>query len=248
MDPALLTLLGLAVFGAATLQAATGIGYGVIAGPVFLVALNGVEAIQISALHNLVIALVLVPMLKGGVQKPLLAWLTVGSVAGIAAGLVLQSTMNIVALKLIATAMVAFVALTLVADMRRARDLVHHAQPTVAETISVGTLAGVMGGMLAMPGPLAATWMSIRAFDKASVRATILAFFVFAYGANVLAYALASGLGPSTLKLATWLAPALVLGIAAGAGVSRKLSEALFRKVLLGVLTATISMLLLSLF
>ena len=34
------------------------------------------------------------------------------------------------------------------------------------ETASIGTLAGIMGGMLAMPGPLAATWMSLRAFDK----------------------------------------------------------------------------------
>ncbi len=247
MDPALLSLLGLAVFGAAMLQAATGIGYGVIAGPIFLVVLNGTEAIQISAVHNLAIALVLVPGLRQGVQKPVLGWLTVGSIAGIAVGLGLQSAMSVVALKLIAAAMVTFVAFTLVADMRRARGHAPVSPPAVPEIISVGTVAGIMGGMLAMPGPLAATWMSIRAFDKAAVRATILAFFVFAYGANVLTYALVSGFAGTTLKLAAWLAPALALGVAAGAGVSGRLSEALFRKVLLGVLTATTAMLLLSL-
>lgn len=247
MDPALLSLLGLAVFGAAMLQAATGIGYGVIAGPIFLVALNGAEAIQISALHNLAIALVLVPMLRGGVNRTVLLWLTVGSVAGIAVGLVLQDAMSIVALKLIAAAMVTFVALTLVADMRRTRGSGPAAPPATAETISVGTLAGIMGGMLAMPGPLAATWMSVRSFDKASVRATILAFFVFAYGANVLTYAFVSGFRTATLTLAVTLAPALALGIAAGAALSGRLSEALFRKVLLGVLALTTAMLLTSL-
>lgn len=246
MDPALLTLLGLAVFGAATLQAATGIGYGVIAGPIFLVALNGAEAIQISALHNLAIALILAPMLRGGVERRVLLWLMAGSSAGIAFGLGLQSLLNVAALKLVAAAMVAFVAFTLVADMRRASGRAKP-PPAAVETASIGTLAGIMGGMLAMPGPLAATWMSLRAFDKTSVRATILAFFVFAYGANVLTYTLVSGFGTETLKLAAWLAPALILGIAAGSGVSRKLSEALFRKVLLVVLTATTAMLLLSL-
>ncbi|MDD9746441.1 MULTISPECIES: sulfite exporter TauE/SafE family protein [Marinovum] len=247
MDPALLSLLSLAVFGAAMLQAATGIGYGVIAGPIFLVVLNGTEAIQISTLHNLAIALVLVPRLRGGVQKPVLGWLTVGSIAGIAVGLGLQGAVSVVALKLVAAAMVTFVAFTLAADMRRVRGQAPASPPAVPEIISVGTLAGIMGGMLAMPGPLAATWMSVRAFDKASVRATILAFFVFAYGANVLSYALVSGFALPTLKLAAWLAPALALGVAAGAGVSARLSEALFRKVLLGVLTATVAMLLLSL-
>lgn len=247
MDPAILTLLGLAVFGAAMLQAATGIGYGVIAGPVFLVALNGVEAIQISTLHNLLIAVLLVPMLHGGVEKRVLTFLIVGSAAGIAFGFVLQSLLTVGALKLIAAAMVAFVALTLVVDMHRSSRPERMTQPAAAETVSIGILAGIMGGMLAMPGPLAATWMSMRAYDKASVRATILAFFVFAYGANVLTYAVISGFSTATLQVAVWLAPALVLGIAAGAGIAGKLSETVFRTILLVILTATTAMLLLSL-
>ncbi|MDN3722312.1 hypothetical protein QW131_31645 [Roseibium salinum] len=65
-------------------------------------------------------------------------------------------------------------------------------------------MSGIMGGMLAMPGPLAATWMSIRSYEKASVRSTILAFFVFAYGANVLSYTAVSGFDAQTLKLAVF--------------------------------------------
>lgn len=247
MEPALLILLSLAVFGAAMLQAATGIGYGVIAGPIFLVALNGVEAIQISALHNLAIAIVLVPLVRGGVNRNVLAWLTAGSVVGIAVGIALQNALSIAALKVSAAAMVAFVAVALVVDMNRKHSQIFSTQPPTTEIISIGGLAGIMGGILAMPGPLAATWMSVRAFNKASVRATILAFFVFAYGVNVLTFAFTSSFNASTLKLAAWLAPALGLGITAGVVISGKLSEAFFRKVLLAVLTATTAMLLLSL-
>ncbi|MFC6658913.1 TSUP family transporter [Roseibium salinum] len=194
MDPAYLALLGFAVFGASILQAATGIGYGVIAGPIFLVALNGTEALQISTLHNLLIAIILVPMLRGGVEKRILGFLAAGSIAGIAFGLFLQAELSVVALKLVAAAMVAFVALTLVSDMRRKSAAVSTFGEPGIEVASVGVLSGIMGGMLAMPGPLAATWMSIRSYEKASVRSTILAFFVFAYGANVLSYTAVSGL------------------------------------------------------
>ena len=62
MDQAFL-ILNLAVFGAAALQSATGIGFGVIAGPVLLIALNDGAAIQISILLNLLIAVILTPSL-----------------------------------------------------------------------------------------------------------------------------------------------------------------------------------------
>ena len=38
--------------------------------------------------------------------------------------------------------------------------------------------------MLAMPGPIAAAWMSINGLLKNEIRATIISFFVFAYGVN----------------------------------------------------------------
>ncbi len=248
MDPILLSLLALAVFGASMLQAATGIGYGVIAGPIFLVALNGAEAIQISTLHNFLIAILLVPVLRHGIDKGVLKCLALGSIAGIAVGFMLQSTLSVVALKLIAAVMVGFVALTLVFDMRRKRRVGSSPDPSITEISVVGAFSGIMGGMLAMPGPLAATWMSIRAFEKNTVRATILAFFIFAYGANILSYVSTWAFDRKTLELTAILTPFLALGIVSGGVVSRKLSEALFRKILLCVLILTAVTLVFSLF
>ncbi|WP_354539839.1 sulfite exporter TauE/SafE family protein [Roseovarius sp. MBR-6] len=247
MDPALLTGLALAVFGASMLQAATGIGYGVIAGPIFLVALNGAEAIQISTVHNFLIAILLVPTLRGAVERRVLGLLVLGGTAGIGAGLALQSALSVTALKLTAAAMVAFVALTLVADMRRARTGADPARRATTEVTCIGALAGIMGGLLAMPGPLAATWMSLRGFGKDAVRATILAFFIFAYGANTLSYVALSGFRSAALAQALILLPPLLIGVASGGVLARRLSEAVFRKVLLAVLTATVTVLLVSL-
>jgi uncharacterized membrane protein YfcA len=247
MDPALLAFLTCAVFGAAMLQSATGIGYGVIAGPVLLVVLNGPEAIQISTLHNFLIGLFLVPVLRARVQVRVLGLLCLGALAGIAIGFTLLSALSVTALKLIAAGMVLFVTLTLLADMMRRREMTGGGQYARGETLAVGALSGVMGGMLAMPGPLAATWMSVRGFDMGSVRATILAFFIFAYGVNILSYVTLTGFDPQTLKLASVLTIPLAVGVLVGGLLAKRLSERVFRYLLLGVLAATILGILLSL-
>ena len=73
-----------------------------------------------------------------------------------------------------------------------------------------------MGGMLAMPGPIAAAWMSINGLLKNEIRATIISFFVFAYGVNAALYTVITGVS------------------------SKILDEKTFRFIVLGVLICTI--------
>ena len=243
MDVPMLILLGSAVFSASCLQSATGIGYGVIAGPIFLVFLNGIEAFQISTIHNFCIALILLPMFWGQINRKLLCGLVVGSFGGIPFGFYLQTTVDIVLLKIAASLMVGFVTVALILDIRKATPLSGITKKTPFENIGVGSLSGLMGGMLAMPGPLAATWMSIRGVNKSEVRATVLAFFIFAYGANIMLYASVTGFSAGVLSLSLWLLPPLVLGIVAGNGLSNRYSEQTFRYMLLLILILTMVLL-----
>ena len=243
MDVPMLILLGSAVFGASCLQSATGIGYGVIAGPIFLVVLNGIEAFQISTIHNFCIALILLPMFWGQINRKLLCGLVVGSLGGIPFGFYLQTTVDIILLKIAASLMVGFVTVALILDIRKATPLSGITKKTPFENIGVGSLSGLMGGMLAMPGPLAATWMSIRGVKKGEVRATVLAFFIFAYGANIMLYASVTGFSAGVLSLSLWLLPPLVLGIVAGNGLSNRYSEQTFRYMLLLILILTMVLL-----
>jgi len=243
MDVPMLILLGSAVFGASCLQSATGIGYGVIAGPIFLVVLNGIEAFQISTIHNFCIALILLPMFWGQINRKLLCGLIVGSCGGIPFGFYLQTTVDIVLLKIAASLMVGFVTVALIWDIRMATPWSGVTKKTPIENIGVGSLSGLMGGMLAMPGPLAATWMSIRGVNKSEVRATVLAFFLFAYGANIMLYASAIGFSSDVLSLSLWLIGPLVLGIVAGNGLSNRYSEQTFRYLLLLILILTMVLL-----
>ena len=63
---------------AAMLQTATGIGFGLIAGPFVLMALQGRDAIEATALLSLLITLVLAPKLLPDVNRRDLVNLTIG--------------------------------------------------------------------------------------------------------------------------------------------------------------------------
>lgn len=97
-----------------------------------------------------------------------------------------------------------------------------------------------MGGMLAMPGPIAAAWMSISGLTKKEIRATTLIFFIFAYGANAALYTTITGLSSKILLLSLTLLPQMLFGILVGTLLSKILNEKTFRFVLLGVLICTI--------
>lgn len=236
-----------AVLGASILQAATGIGYGVIAGPIFLVLLNGSQAFQISTAHNLLIALVLLPFVFAKLDRSVLRYLILGSCIGIPAGFLLQFVVSITFLKLFSAAIVGLIAASLGASIATSTGRKVSKKTNPWEPMLIGTIAGFMGGTLAMPGPATSTWMSVRGWNKDAVRSTVLAFFVFAYGVNAILHAIFSDISQATLELSLTLSPVVVVGIVFGNTISKFVSEVVFKIILLVVLISTVLGLLTSL-
>ena len=231
-------VLGIAIFGASALQAATGIGFGVIAGPVLLIVLNDGSAIQVSVLLNLLIATILAPSLRQKADRRLLKSLLIGLAIGSPLGLLIFLQMDISLLKVFAGLVVLFT-LFLVLRGNRASPSSEGDVAGRFEQVSVGVIAGIMGGSLAMPGPVPAAWMSARGFDKDTIRATILVMFIAAYTiALLLQFALAN-ISMDTLMLTAMLAPPTLAGILVGHILSSRISEAVFRRLLLVILAFT---------
>ena len=230
--------LNVAVFAAAALQSATGIGFGVIAGPVLLIALNDGSAIQISIVLNLLIAMLLTPSIWQHADRQLLTKLIIGLVIGSPLGLLIFLGMNIVFLKTFAGLAVL---LTLVLTVRgnNVPTLPLLKTPGNTEQISIGVVAGIMGASLAMPGPVPAGWMSTKGFSKQTIRATILLMFVFAYFvALALQFGLA-GIGADSMRLSAMLAPMTVVGILVGRALSNRLTDKTFRWLIVTILAST---------
>ena len=93
-------LIGTVVFCASCLQSATGLGYGVIAGPIFLFIFNSDEALQLSALHNLAIAIILTSLIYKDVDRKFLKNLIIGGLLGTLIGFIIQILVDINFLKI----------------------------------------------------------------------------------------------------------------------------------------------------
>ncbi len=241
-------IMSLAVFGAAALQAATGIGFGVVAGPILLAMLNSGDAIQISILMNLLIAVILAPSLRGEVDWKLLKWLLAGTALGMPVGLFVFLSVSILKLKIIAAVAVllamVFVIRNLLASRRSSSGTGQDPNPPVMSSLPMGVVSGLMGGSLAMPGPVPAGWMSASGYGKATVRATILMLFVFSYAAALLLQFPLVGIKAGTYWISLLLVPSTVVGIGVGKALTTYISERTFSWLVVVTLVLTAGLLL----
>lgn len=238
MNPELL-ILGLTALGASALQAATGIGFGVIAGPVLLAVMNDNAAIQVSVILNLLIALLLAPSLWRASDQPLLRDLLIGLVVGSPLGLFIFLILDTMLLKVLAGLVVLFALFSVVRGMRVSESAENGSTGRLGRT-TIGVVAGLMGGSLAMPGPVPAAWMAARGFGKDTIRATILVMFVFAYGIALVFQATLAGISADTLKLCAMLTPSTAAGVLLGRFLSSRISERTFRLALAIILLSTV--------
>ena len=237
MDPYVLAL-HLAVFAAALLQAATGIGFGLIAGPIILIVTNSGSAIQVSILLSLVIALVLAPSLHSRADRVLLKRLLIGTVPGLPLGIYVFTLVGVDMLKLLAGLAVLFMALITTGALKFSRHG-DAAANGCAGDIGVGMISGAMCSSLGMPGPVVAARMMVLEQSKETLRATVLVLFVFSYIAAIAAQAAMVGLSHDGLILTATLAPATLIGVFCGKLVVEWISERAFRRIISFMLVAT---------
>lgn len=236
-------LVQAAVLVASLLQGATGIGFGVIAGPVLLYALNSSSAIQVSIMLSLAIALMLAPTLLRQADWPVLKLFLLGTLVGVPLGIVVFIRIDIVMLKLLAGVAVAFMALTVAGAFERTT---RREGPGYSSRMApaMGVISGTMSSSLGMPGPVPAAWMVTQRFSKTRIRATILTMFVPSYTAALAFQAFTPGVGDDGISWALQLLPATIAGVVVGRILEPRISERTFKSIITIVLAATALLLL----
>ena len=203
-------LLQAAALVAAFFQSVTGIGFGMIAGPVILMVLDDPAAVVISTLMSWLIAAVLFPLVRGHADWRLTGRLVAGAALGVPAGLVALSSVDIATLKLMAgLSIAALTALMLFGAPGTGR-------PGLAGDLVFGGLGGLFGGALAMPGPTAAIRAAGLGHGKAVVRASMMGFFMAVWPMILAGQWIGIGIGSATLWNALSLVPATLVGLALG--------------------------------
>jgi len=232
-------LLHCVVFCAALVQAATGFGFGLIAVSVLLIVLNSSAAIQVSIMLSLLIALILVPSLRSFVDRRLLRLFVIGAGVGVPlVGVVIFLVIDLILLKVL-TGLVVMISVLFITGRVGGRANMLSTPSSRVRDLTVGIMAGIMNASLAIPGPLPVARMVRLGATPETIRATILALFVFSYPVAITLQALMAGVSPATLKVTAALIPATLVGILIGRILASRITERMFIRITVVLLTAT---------
>ena len=109
-------------------------------------------------------------------------------------------------------------------------------QPRPATTLAAGVSSGFLNGLAGMAGPPIAFYYLAGQENAAHVRANLTTYFVFVDLVAILTFASRSLVDWSTLVLALFLAPAVMLGGLLGAKLFPLASESFYRRLALALL------------
>ncbi len=236
VPPELSALLVAVVVAASALQAATGIGFGVIAGPALILAMGTASAIQVSILLSLLIAVLVSPSALPKVNRSLLTPILIGICIGSPIGAVLFGLLSIGQLKIGAAVAVGFMAFLATGMLERfpifTRD-------NGWRRGAVGGVSGILNSTLAMPGPPIAAYATAIRQNKDTVRATTLTAFLIAYPISFTLQWGVAGLSDTVMPLALALALPTAGGTLLGLFLGRLLPEWSFRIVVILLLAAS---------
>ena len=225
-----LTLTSLVVCAGTALQVATGVGLGLLAGPVLILSLQSETAIFVAIILNLLVSLALLPQEKGDISWPPLRLLLAGTLVGVPLGWLVLRQIDATTLKLFTGVVVLAAAIQLLLPRREAG--IGGGKGLHLRTLAGGGFSGFMSGCLAIPGPVAMWTLLQHNIAPSLVRATLRATFVFSYGAAFLVH---FGLGGKTAtgwSTVAVLVPALAVGVALGVVVKRYVGDAILHAAL----------------
>ncbi|WP_136656904.1 sulfite exporter TauE/SafE family protein [Nitratireductor sp. XY-223] len=203
---------GLVLLGS-SLQVATGVGLGLIAGPSLLLFLDSAAAIQTAIILNLVLTACLLPTELRDVAGRPLAHMCLWACIGIPVGTVLLLMADSTSLK-IASGLVVLLAVVQLRFFPAPQAVGPGSHSWVVRV--GGTVSGGMTGALAVPGPIALWTLLSSGLNPAAVRATLRAYFFIAYTVALLIHLLMTQRGEGSFSLSLVLLPAVAIGIGLG--------------------------------
>ncbi len=120
-----------------------------------------------------------------------------------------------------------------------ARDLPRIAWGGPWADAGVGWIGGIMGGLGGLTGPAPILWATLRGWDRHAQRAVFQVFNICMHSFTLTMYFVSGTVPPRALPLFAVMLPAMLLPTIAGYRMYHRVSDISFRRVVLGLLTAS---------
>jgi len=220
--------LAATTFAAALLYAVSGFGFAVLAAPLYLLFVDPPRAIQLVIIISTALSFTVVSGLRRAIAWGVLLRLTIGALAGLPLGLLAFRYSDPLVVRLGVGAMIlSFAVLMALRRRGRGQDLAPPAL-SLGGDLGAGAASGIATALIGMAGPPALIYLLLAKAGARTVRATLLAFFVLAYGATLVSHALTIGIPGSTWIAAGTLVPFAFLGGFTGRPIGDRLGTESF--------------------
>src|SRR5699024_5157596 len=156
---------------ASILQTSTGFGFSIMATPFLLLLFDPREAIQLNLVLSLFISIALILNIRKDDNWAIFRRLVIGSFLGLPLGIRFFLLLYMTLLSLVVSCLIVSLTILLILSWRT-RQAVHR-------DFCVGGLSGILTTSMGMPGPPLLLYCSGTNTDKATLRATTLAFYLF---------------------------------------------------------------------
>lgn len=221
-------LVAAVVLAGSVLQSVTGVGLGVLIGPVLILVMDSVAGITVAVVLNLLVSVVLLPKELGDVSVSSLLPMLAGCVVGIPLGMWVLASVDLDTLKLLAGIGVTLAALQLLLRSRAAPAAVGRGKIR-ATSVTASLISGMMTACLAMPGPALMWGMAYLHLDARTIRANLRVLFTATYSLTLISHLLGGVRLAEFAAVSAALAPALLAGTVIGHYAKAYLSEKVLR-------------------
>ncbi len=207
----------LIVLIASTMQAATGFGFAIMSIPFLLLLLDPRDAIQLNILLALIISLMMIYKIRHTVKAATLKRLIMGSLLGTLPGILIFIFLDVRPLKLLISVLLLISTCLLAAKIRF--------KESNTKEFLMGVCSGFLTTSIGMPGPPLMIYYAGTDLDKATIRSTTVAYFVFINLLSILMQTFLYGSSAIVWKSTLISLPFLVLGIVLGQFVFVRLNQ-----------------------
>ncbi|WP_114764211.1 sulfite exporter TauE/SafE family protein [Vibrio rhodolitus] len=232
-----LLLFGITFF-AATLQAATGFGFGIIAVTAFLIIFQSTSAVQIVIIITFAMSIAHFFKIRSNVPMDLVKRLMMGCVIGYPLGSLLFYVADITMLKIAVAVLILVMTAQNGYERYRARSAANQRFLPMNKRYcaSVGTVSGAMASAMAMPGPVVVGYLTQCELEKNVIRAATITTSTVSYAVALVLQMYLFGVDEQTWEYSLMLLPATFAGLFFGEYISKFINPDLFKNITLVVL------------
>lgn len=206
---------------ASILQTSTGFGFSILATPFLLLLFKPMEAIQINLILSLFISVALLTKIKEDIDYGILKRFIIGSTAGLPLGIMVFLVLDVKNLMLGIGLIILGLTLLLLLKFRITQ--------TKGKDITIGGLSGMLTSSIGMPGPPLLLYFSGTNTEKAKLRGTTLAFYLFIYFMSLIIQVIFTGTNKTIWLSSLFALPVVFIGLFFGQLLFKVINQNFFR-------------------